>query len=340
MGILAKYNNQLILNTGPYRTTFTGIEIIRESTPEEWQNYGEILKRIDEAKQWAIGDWLKDGKKHYGDGLYEEASKILGYSPQSLNNLKIISDRFEISRRHENLSYSHHAEVTAIKKKFTDDDGKMSWDTEHDIEKAQEFLTRAEKEKLSVRDLRLAVQHYIIDQENQFRLANEPKKYQVVYADPPWPVGSIVMDKWESPIEDKYPTMTLDEIKKLPVQNLSAENCSLFLWTTHTFLPDALDVMKVWGFKYFCEIVWDKGSGWTQNGFHKKTEQLLYGYKGSINVDQFGEAIPTVFYEKKEDHSRKPEFIRRMIDEKIIGNKIELFARKKTDGWDTWGNEF
>ena len=62
-------DNELQLKTGPYKTTFVGTEITRASTPDEWQNYGEILKRIDEAKQWAIGDWLVDGKTHYGDGF-------------------------------------------------------------------------------------------------------------------------------------------------------------------------------------------------------------------------------------------------------------------------------
>lgn len=68
-------NNELQLNTGPYKTTFMGIEFVRQSTKKEWENYGEILKRVDEAKQWAIGDWLCDGKRHYNDKLYEESSR-------------------------------------------------------------------------------------------------------------------------------------------------------------------------------------------------------------------------------------------------------------------------
>ena len=109
-------------------------------------------------------------------------------------------------------------------------------------------------------------------------------KYSVIYADPPWPVGSITMDKWESPIDDKYPVMSIEDIIELPVQELAADDCALFMWTTHTFLPDALNIIKEWGFKYFCCITWNKGSGWTQNGFHKMTELLLYAYKGKMNV--------------------------------------------------------
>jgi len=164
-------------------------------------------------------------------------------------------------------------------------------------------------------------------------------KYAVIYADPPWPVGSMVMDKWESPIEEKYPTMSIEEIRQLPIKELAAEQCSLFLWTTHTFLPDALKLIEEWGFKYFCCITWDKGNGWTQNGFHKRTEFLLYAYKGGMNVNQYGDAIPTLIFEQKTYHSKKPDTIRDMIKNKTPEPRIELFARGHYDGWEVWGNE-
>ena len=70
--------NELTLRTGCYLTTQVGTEVIRESTQKEWETYGEILRRVEEAKQWAIGDWLCDGKRHYGDGLYKRAAEITG----------------------------------------------------------------------------------------------------------------------------------------------------------------------------------------------------------------------------------------------------------------------
>jgi len=164
-------------------------------------------------------------------------------------------------------------------------------------------------------------------------------KYSVIYADPPWPVGSMVMDKWSSPIEDKYPTMSIEEISNLPVVEKSADNCSLFLWTTHTFLPDALRIINDWGFKYFCCITWDKGSGWTQNGFHKMTELLLYAYKGKINIDQYGKAIPTLISENKTKHSKKPNSIRDLIISKTQEPRLEMFGRELHDGFIVWGND-
>jgi hypothetical protein len=141
--------NELQLQTGAYRTTYIGTEILRPSTLPEWRNYGEILRRVDEAKQWAVGDWLVDGKKHYGDGLYKEAERILGIDNRTLENIKQISERFEFTLRSVNLSWSHHLQVASIKtieiipdKKLKQ--GRMQWNKEPDKEKMSELLTKAE----------------------------------------------------------------------------------------------------------------------------------------------------------------------------------------------------
>jgi N6-adenosine-specific RNA methylase IME4 len=165
------------------------------------------------------------------------------------------------------------------------------------------------------------------------------KKYQIIYADPPWRIGSMRMKKARPNAELKYPTMSLDEIKNLPVGQLADINCSLFLWTTHTFLPDAFDVMKSWGFKYHCCITWDKTNGIPCWGFKRRTEFVLYGYKGKINVNQSGRFIHTLFTEKLTTHSRKPEGFYKILESNTPQPRIELFARNKRDGWDVWGNE-
>lgn len=167
------------------------------------------------------------------------------------------------------------------------------------------------------------------------------KKYQVIYADPPWKIGSIILDKgkWLSPLSDKYPTMPLEAVKQLPIATLADAKCSLFLWCTHTSLPWALDVMAAWGFKYYCTITWDKGGGWSQHGFHKRTEFLLFGYRGGINLNQRGKFIPTLLTEKKTRHSAKPAIARTYIESNAPCPRLELFARQASPGWDVWGNE-
>lgn len=122
------------------------------------------------------------------------------------------------------------------------------------------------------------------------------KKYSVIYADPPWKLSSMSNVAWkkDSVLESKYPTITTEEIKKLPVEKISNDNCSLFLWCTHSTIPDALEVVNSWGFKYHCLITWDKGSGFSLWGFHRRTEFLIYAYKGKINVNQKGKYISTI----------------------------------------------
>lgn len=173
-------SNELQLQTGPYRTTFIGTEIVRESTKDEWEVYGEMLRRVDEAKQWAIGDWLVDGKRHYGDGLYEEAARILDVSEGDLRNMKSLASRFELSARTDNLSWRHHYEVASLKTIAENDKGKLSLSKETDYEKIQEFLSVAESKKLSVRDLRDSVSIYKRRQQEEIRLANEPQKYSLI----------------------------------------------------------------------------------------------------------------------------------------------------------------
>jgi N6-adenosine-specific RNA methylase IME4 len=205
---------------------------------------------------------------------------------------------------------------------------------------APELIERIERGEMTANEANREIKKAAVI-EKTFKQAPEipTGKFKVIYIDPPWQVGSMAMDKWESPIEDKYPTMSVDEIISLPIRDLADDECALFIWTTHTFLPDTFRIIREWGFKYFCTITWDKEGGWTQNGFHKRTEFLLYAYKGNMNINQYGKAIPTIIVEAKTKHSKKPDSIRDMIAEKTPEPRIEMFAREHFDGWTVWGNE-
>lgn len=164
------------------------------------------------------------------------------------------------------------------------------------------------------------------------------KKYDLIYADPPWPVSKILRKSRPNQVEMDYPTMSVDDIKALPVATLAMDNASLFLWTTHRFLPMSFDVMRSWGFKYQRTITWDKQNGMCLFGFHHRTEFLLFGYKGRIQMYPERKTIPTLIVADSPRHSEKPAVIRSMIE--VFGKtRIELFARKKVVGWDCWGNE-
>ncbi len=284
----------------------------------EWKEIGKFLKGIEGSVQFWIGDWLNFGKKKYEHGKYEEALQELGYELRSLQQFSWVSEKIESSRRLENLDYSHHMEVAPLLP-----------------EEQDKWLNKAEQEHLSIRELR-----------EQIKEARKPElislpegKYNVIYADPPWPIDSMVLDKWESPLTDKYEIMTIEEIKILNVSSLAADDCSLFLWTTHKYLKEAFEVIDSWGFKYHCCITWDKGSGWSLCGFHRITEFCLYAYKGKINIFQTGKFIPTLIKENKREHSRKPEIMYELIESHTPNPRIELFARKERNEWKSWGNQ-
>ena len=146
-------------------------------------------------------------------------------------------------------------------------------------------------------------------------------------------------------LEEKYPTMTVEELKALPVRNIAAENSVLFLWTTDAHLPFAIEIMRSWGFEYATvAFTWNKKekSGkqvcyygyWTMKG----TELCLLGRRGKVkpighNVRQLVEAV-------RNRHSQKPDEVRDRIV-RLMGDlpRMELFARKQIPGWDVWGNQ-
>ena len=169
---------------------------------------------------------------------------------------------------------------------------------------------------------------------------NTDKKYNIIYADPPWDVKKIKRKVRPNQVEFDYPTLELNEIKALPVSDISNKNSVLFLWTTQAYLPKAFEVVEAWGFKYQRTITWDKRNGMCLFGFHNRTEFLLFGYKGKLEMYPRRKTVPTIFSisSKGLRHSQKPDEIRNSIE--VYGEKkLELFARQHAEGWDCWGNE-
>ncbi len=164
-------------------------------------------------------------------------------------------------------------------------------------------------------------------------------RHGAILADPPWHFQAFGAGGTDRSPENHYPTMKTDEIAALPVGELAAQDCALFLWTTSAMLLDALTVMQSWGFQYrSTAFVWMKEGGfglgyWTR----KDAEICLLGIKGSpkrLNAD-VREGILT----KRGKHSEKPAEVYRRIERLVPGPYMELFARKAHLGWNRWGND-
>lgn len=166
------------------------------------------------------------------------------------------------------------------------------------------------------------------------------KKYQIIYADPPWKYDFSKSKNRE--IENQYQTMSLEEIKELHWDIPFDVNCVLYLWATAPKLLEALEVMKAWGFEYKTHAIWDKeiiGMGYW---FRCQHELLLVGTKGKVSPPDPKERISSIWREKRTTHSKKPQGIRGVITDSFPAdwNRLELFAREKTSpSWDYWGNE-
>jgi N6-adenosine-specific RNA methylase IME4 len=177
-------------------------------------------------------------------------------------------------------------------------------------------------------------------------------KYQTILVDPPWQYGiwgtnsghgsrGDFSGRKDVVIPMPYPTMTVNEIKALPVNTLADNNCELYLWTTQKYLPHAFDVIKDWGFKYCQTLIWCKqprGTG--QGGIYCPTNEFLL--LGRIGKAPIVKRIDSTWFLTKRphnSHSTKPEFYQDMIEQVSNPPRIELFARRKRLGWDSWGNE-
>ena len=179
-----------------------------------------------------------------------------------------------------------------------------------------------------------------------FGLEKDVKKYQTILADPPWKYVSWGKAEPTHRPNSKvypmpYPTMNVLDIMALPVEQLANTNCELYLWTTQRYLPDSLEVMKIWGFKYCQTLTWCKTPrGLGQGGVYcPTTEFLLLGRKGKM--PKVRRIDSTWFLTKRphNSHSTKPEFFQDLIEQVTNPPRLELFARRKRMGWDCWGNE-
>jgi len=132
--------------------------------------------------------------------------------------------------------------------------------------------------------------------------------------------------------------MSLEDIKNMEIP--ASENCILFLWTTAPKIEESLEVLNHWGFKYRTQLIWDKnrlGLGWW---FRIQHEILLVGIKGNPKCPPGDKRIRSIFKETRGKHSKKPDSIRRLIDQWYPDKtKLELFARDTFYGWDVHGDE-
>ena len=211
----------------------------------------------------------------------------------------------------------------------------------HEIEERGEVITPNNVHKEIRKKENIERREKIKDQFSQAPQLQSKKTYRVIYADPPWlyDKGKELSDSYGD-VSKHYPPMELQDICDLPVSELCDKNSVLFLWATAPKLPEALEVMKAWGFEYKTNVIWDKVGHNFGYYFSVRHEILLIGGKGSSTPDNRKLHDSVISIEKSKKHSEKPQYFKELINTLYTeGNKIELFCRESSLNFDAWGNE-
>lgn len=180
---------------------------------------------------------------------------------------------------------------------------------------------------------------------------NTEKKYNIIYADPPWSFSSKQLQKEKgkrfNSLENVYHTEKTENMKNWNIKRICNNDSAIFMWTTDAHIKEAIDLMESWGFKYVTiAFIWSKRSknnkeiytlgAWTL----KNCEICLFGTRGQMLKYKKSNCIRQLVKAERTKHSKKPDLVYSLIEE-LFGDlpRIELFARQQVKGWDCWGDE-
>jgi N6-adenosine-specific RNA methylase IME4 len=173
------------------------------------------------------------------------------------------------------------------------------------------------------------------------------KSYGAILADPPWRfqnrTGKMAPEHRRLA---RYTTLSVQEIKEIPVWLVASQNSHLYLWVPNALIKEGLQVMESWGFEYKTNLIWHKirkdgepdgrGVGFY---FRNTTEMILFGIRGKMRTLAQGRRQVNIIKSCKREHSKKPDELYELIEACSPGPYLELFARGKRQSWEQWGNE-
>lgn len=158
--------------------------------------------------------------------------------------------------------------------------------------------------------------------------------FDVIVVDPPWNYGREY-DPESSRVANPYPEMSQTQLLSLEIP--AAENCILWLWTTHKFIWDAKELLDKWGFEYKACLVWNKEKIGMGHWLRMQCEFCLLSIKGNPVWDN--KAFRDIISDPRREHSRKPEVFYEMVESICYGRKLDLFSREERNGWAVFGND-
>jgi N6-adenosine-specific RNA methylase IME4 len=204
----------------------------------------------------------------------------------------------------------------------------------HDKSTQDKIVARVDEGEKATEAHRVVKSQVLVERQ----LARPKGKYRIIYADPPWDYGQHEMPN--SDARDHYPTMTIDELCELPVEEWVEDDAVLFMWVTVPFTEKAFRFVHACGFEFKTEFVWDKITHNLGHYSSVRHEKLYVCTRGACQPDvrKLFDSVQSI---ERTEHSVKPEKFREIIDTLYpIGRRLELFCRGAVPAhWDSWGNE-
>lgn len=271
----------------------------------------------------------------------KEAAAMLNVSPRSVANAKKVQERAAPELADAVRDGKVHVSAAA-------DLASLTLDEQTDLIKQMDpkAFGRVAKEQRDKKTAEKKAKRLQREAElGQKQMALPAKKYGVILADPEWRFEPYSRETgMDRAADNHYPTSDLDTIKSRDVASIAADDCVLFLWATAPMLPQAIEVMRDWGFTYVSHFVWGKkrkgnqrGPGYWNTNEH---ELLLIGTKGKVPCPAQGTQSRSLIEANVGKHSEKPLVFHQIIESYFPSlPKIELNAREARAGWDVWGKE-
>lgn len=290
-------------------------------TFDEWKQAGQKLALVDNTLQWHWGEWWNHGHKKW-DRKAEEFIKTLPLKRSTLQVYGSVCNTVKPLTRVKDLPFKHHRLIAPIE----------------DPKEQKKWLKRALDNHWPASQLREAIKEAYKEDDPPL----PEGKFNVIYADPPWKYGDTCETggPQSQGAAQKYPVMTIEELCNMDIP--VADRAVLFMWVTSPILSECWPIIEAWGFQYKSSFVWDKIKHNMGHYNSVRHELLLICTRGSF-LPKDKTLHDSVVSIERTKHSEKPEEFRKII-EKMYGKAsakthLELFARKKIQGWTAYGNE-
>lgn len=312
---LARKHEVTSLSFGPFVVTRVGLVLEREPTWEEWERFYDAIEAIEDASNWCIGDAEAFTRPKYGEAAEQLTANWPEYQYDKIRNDRWVSEKVEFATRVANLSWTHHREVARL-----------------EPPEQRHWLALAIANNWDSRELR-----------QKIREANPPGKppqipgeYEVIAIDPPWPYGTAY-DPEGRRAASPYPEIALEALAEMKLP--AAQDCILWLWTTHAFMRAALALLDTWEFREVAILTWVKDRMGLGQWLRSQSEFCIMAVKGTPRVNLSNQT--TVLNGPMREHSRKPDEFYQLVEGLVEeeDRKADIFGREQRNGWDVFGNE-